>query len=533
MIRFIFILAFNVSLLAYVPIMQGERDISTDEKPDCRFTIVQRKEYQTITDFGASDCWSAQFVGNWPEEKAGKIAELLFSQAIDAHGNPQGIALSSWRFNLGAGSDRNGYIKDSWRRAASFFDDDYNLLDVPPFNLEKRSRLKGQRYFLRAAAEHGVANLIAFVNSPPINMTKNSKAYCGGNVGSTNLRMDKVGEFADYVIELVRLIEQQDNITFNKISPINEPEWGWDSPNQEGCRYDNTEMAAVVRMLRDKMDASGMVEKQILAIEAGSLKSFYQWCDKKEQLKGMFLREFFEKSSENYIADKLPNLICGHSYFTDDVGEGLIDVRKKLKFWLDKYSNLRYSNSEYCILGKTSEGFSGGKVDLGMDSALFMARVIHYDMTILDSVGWEWWIAISPYNYKDGLVYVSKTAEDGTYNDSKLLWTLGNYSRFVRPGMKRVAMVRSDNVENENAYESLMASAYLDASDRLMVVVLINYSKQSQVIDIQTIGSNTQFTALPYITDSLGSLQPCKMGNNDTAYKISPRSVVTFVLNLK
>lgn len=80
-------------------------------------------KYQTVDHFGASDAWSTQFVGNWPARKREAIADLLFSRELDEAGNPEGIGLSLWRFNIGAGSAEQGAnsgISDEWRRAESF-----------------------------------------------------------------------------------------------------------------------------------------------------------------------------------------------------------------------------------------------------------------------------------------------------------------------------------------------------------------------------------------------------------------------------
>ena len=35
--------------------------------------------FQTIDNFGASDAWSCQFMGKWPDDRENKIADLLFS----------------------------------------------------------------------------------------------------------------------------------------------------------------------------------------------------------------------------------------------------------------------------------------------------------------------------------------------------------------------------------------------------------------------------------------------------------------------
>ena len=44
--------------------------------------------YQTIADFGSSDCWTADFVGKYfSDAEKEKSAKWLFSQEMDADGN--------------------------------------------------------------------------------------------------------------------------------------------------------------------------------------------------------------------------------------------------------------------------------------------------------------------------------------------------------------------------------------------------------------------------------------------------------------
>jgi len=59
----------------------------------------------------------------WPEEKQNQIADWLFSTENDANGQPKGIGLSLWRFNVGAGSAEQGddsQIASPWMRAECF-----------------------------------------------------------------------------------------------------------------------------------------------------------------------------------------------------------------------------------------------------------------------------------------------------------------------------------------------------------------------------------------------------------------------------
>ena len=128
--------------------------------------------------------------------------------------------------------------------------------------------------------------------------------------------------------------------------------------------------------------------------------------------------------------------------------------------------------SEYCILQRNGEIRGGGRRDLGMNTALYVARIIHHDLTLTHARSWQWWTAITQVDFKDGLVYLDDGSEgstgrmgghveslmhDGVVRESKLLWTLGNYSRFVRPGMVRV---KCDVEPEQSPVDGLLASAY-------------------------------------------------------------------------
>ena len=53
--------------------------------------------FQTMDHFTASDAWSGALVGRyWAEPERKQIAEWLFSQELDASGDPKGIGLSLW-----------------------------------------------------------------------------------------------------------------------------------------------------------------------------------------------------------------------------------------------------------------------------------------------------------------------------------------------------------------------------------------------------------------------------------------------------
>ena len=126
----------------------------------------------------------------------------------------------------------------------------------------------------------------------------------------------------------------------------------------------------------------------------------------------------------------------------------------------------------------------GGGYDFTMKTALYVARVIHHDLCYADAESWSWWRACGG-DYKDGLIRVYEPRPErnssprggweGAFRarDSRLLWALGNYSRFVRPGA-----VRYEVDGPEDPY-GLMVSAYRNV-DGSWVVVAINYSEKEQ-----------------------------------------------------
>ena len=155
--------------------------------------------------------------------------------------------------------------------------------------------------------------------------------------------------------------------------------------------------------------------------------------------------------------------------------------------------------SEYCILGDNNGEIDGSKRDLGINAALYVAKVIHEDLVYANAAAWQWWTAISAYDYKDGLVYIDKNEKDGNYYDSKMLWAFGNYSRFIRPGMKRIQL-------DANA-EGMYASAYADVAQHQLVLVFVNESEKEKPIALnnKSISSNKKIST--YTTSATQSLE--------------------------
>jgi len=499
--------------------------------------INQQKSYQQIHSFGASDSWRVQFVGeNWPLEKRNKIADLLFSTENDKAGNPKGIGLSNWRFYIGAGSTEQGdssNIRNVWRRAECFLDANGNY---------DWTKYKGQRWFLQAAKQRGVPQFSAYTISAPVFYTKNGLAYATKGDLSFNLKPEKYSDYSKFLVDIIEHFEKKENIHFDYISPFNEPQWAWDKPSQEGTPANNNDLYVYMKYLSEDLNERGLSTK-IIAGEAGQLNYLYEPAGK--NFNGDQINVFFNPKSPLYIGDfkNMEYAISSHSYFTTWPIEKQIESRQKLAKRIEEINpQLDFMQTEFCILEKNDEITGGWKRDLGMSTALYVARVIHTDLTIANATAWEWWTALSQFNFKDGLIHLddgngnsveSDTSKlnhqlkfDGNISETKLLWALGNFSRFVRPGMVRIDVQSDNNLSLPEQATDLQVSAYKDSANGDIVLVFINHREEDKQIKLD--GMSSENAAL-YITDKTSNLKKTVVLLSNLV--IPKRSVSTLILN--
>lgn len=500
------------------------------EKADYCYELQPDKCFQTIHNFAASDAWHLQYIGkNWPDAKKERIADLLFSQELDSCGNPKGIGLSMWRFNIGSGSCEIGeksMIERKSKRMECFLSPDGS------YDWNKQS---GQQWFLQAAKKRGVPYTLAFSNAAPYFMSRNGSTYSPDSV-SINLRADQYYNLASFFATVMQHFDSIE-LAFDYISPLNEPQVDWWNARQEGMYATNQECYKVLEAMNEVWEKRGLKPNIVFGEAADynfllSNKTYRPWVD--NQLTEMYAGDGIY--SVNTMENVLP-VVSAHAYWTTWPLDTMVKTRQALAnrirtmapahdFWM----------TEYCILEKTPmipEGNSGR--DLGMRTALYVSRIIHADLTIANSCAWGWWLAVSPWDHKDGLIYVDTQEPiddiekatmslryDGDIVPTKLLWAMGNYSRFVRPGMVRIRVMSEQEKAIEDELQSIMLSAYMDPQTGKKVVVVINMLESDEIIEI----GNLNRTKI-YVTDKEHDLE--YMGESRRKYHINAHSVVTLV----
>ena len=508
---------------------------SDAENTTAELSINLDANLQTMESFGASDAWQCNFIGrNWPSDKRNKIADLLFSKEVDADGNPKGIGLSLWRFNLGSGSAEQGDasdITDEWRRTECF------TTDGVTYNMNKQA---GQVWFMKAAKERGLEKLLAFTNSAPVYLTQNGKAHASIKE-FYNLKDGKWSELADFWINSLDKLKSEHGLTIDYVSPFNEPQYEWDGSGQEGSPATNTNIYSFVNVLSPKLQSKGLTS-QIVVGETAAYEHLYKTVSGKENRSNQ-IDYFFGVNSAKNIA-KLPNVkktISGHSYWQAWPLTELVYSRQLAATRTQSVPGLSLWSSEYCVLESpgTAElpGGAGPGRDLGIQTALWTARIISTDIAVGGVSSWQWWTAISRGDYKDGLIHVDDGSSNGAGNadyckndgfvrDAKTLWALGNFSFFVKPGMVRVQIPSVDNATSVNG---VMVTAYKDATTKKLVVVAVNVGKSAKAYKLNLSGGAlTDNKLTPYTTSETLSL---KKGTavEASGFEIPAKSIVTYV----
>ncbi len=518
-------LLFFAALLALSCIQIGGTLPRIPPTANNRVVIKLNEEFQTIHSFGASDCWSAKFIGTWADESTkNHIADLLFSLDTTTSGQPKGIGLSLWRMNIGAGSYEQGEasdIGDVWRREECF----QNAQGQYDW-----SKQAGSQWFLNAARQRGVPYTLGFANSPPVHMTINGKAFSAGG-DSLNIKPERTHDFARFLTEVGT------HFGFDYLSPLNEPQWDWKAgkngkAGQEGTPARSRDIIAVTQALSDQLVAKGG-KTTVVTGETAQIDYLYE---KAESGRGNQLGELFFGNASLGTLPKIEPIAAYHSYFSTCDDARLVGTRQKALGAAQAAGNPILWQSEFGVLGNICDQYKGSPRSTGIDYGLYVAKVIHNDLAIANAASWQWWVAINPYNYSDGLVYIN--GPDGQYKnhdnarlagqvlDSKQLWAFGNFARFVRPGMKRIQVEIEGNADPVAQAGTYMLSGYKDDVAKKIVLVAVNMTSQSVMLPLSGLTvRNNRFTT--YTTDKDKNL--AKSTAAGAAIVMVPESVTTLV----
>ncbi|KOG68996.1 beta-glycosidase [Streptomyces antibioticus] len=445
---------------------------------------------QTIDNIGASGAWWVNDLKNFDPKVRARVARLLFSE--------DGLNLSSYRYNIGGGGTGVTYAP---RAPEDFLDPDGGY---------DWSKDEAGRYFLRAAAEYGVEDLIGFVNSAPAAWKTNGKS-CGGHLKAENEQ-----DFAKYVADVTDHFAGQ-GVRLDYISPFNEPTNSFDSCGQEGMLVDVPQRDDIVRALGAEQRARHQ-KATIIADESTSTVKFNtevpQWIS--------------QPGTAQYVAK-----LAHHTY--DNPG----DADRAQVYETSRAAGKESWSTEICCFGKGGTGWAQ-EYDPTVDGGLSLSRIVYKDFATAHDSAFQWWVALSEMigsdptarndeGWNDGLIYYDPDyAKNGnqTLYVTKRYYALGQYSRFVRPGAALHDVT--------GAPDGVEVSAYDGNGD--WVVVVNNHNATDTALNLhfnsRTPGRATRAVRTSADENWAKVAKPSVAGGTVSA-TLAARSITTYVFDRK
>ncbi|MBV5315377.1 MAG: T9SS type A sorting domain-containing protein [Prolixibacteraceae bacterium] len=520
-----------------------DKEYSTSWEPTgnpIELTIDLTNRKQTIQNFGSSDGWNTEIIGKyWPESKKEKLAELIFSAEKDASGNPKGIGLSSWRFNIGAGTAEQGEasrISHESRRTEGFLNADGT------YNWEKQ---KGQQWFLKkAATTYNINHIIGWQNSPPVPYTKGNLGFREfGSPMETILKSEYFDDFGRFLAVVSEHFDKE-GIHLDYISPLNEPQYPW-SPDQsggtvsqEGTPWTNQNIFDVVSAIHTEF-AKRNVSTKLFITEAGTISHLLKGTGPSENQ----LYKFWNSNSSTYLSSKssFAPIVSYHSYW-NDYGNLMINERTELFNRAQQlYPVPELWQTEYSFMGNGYRyGYPSTHKLSEIECALPLARIIMADLNFANTTAWQWWTTFEQGKFEGETrftlieAFTNKEKTDGAYHLNKLFYGFGNFSHFIRPGMIRLGTSRADNVSTLDETNTVMFSAYTNKEENKMVLVALNQTNEAKqfTINLKNSGNKSVKNSLLFLTDDFNNLAKQDRNWADGKFVIPAKSIVTITADL-
>ena len=332
----------------------------------------------------------------------------------------------------------------------------------------------------KEAVTRGVSQVWATVWSPPAWMKTNQDVNNGGAVDPSHYQ-----DYATFLATYVQHYTSSFGVNIAGVSIANEPDL---TTSYESSNWTSQQFHDFIQNNLMPTWASNNVKAQIIMPEVSG------WSDY------LAAATLADPKTSNFVGT-----IACHNYW-NNLAPLTDALAAKKTIWETEVSNL-------------------GADDPTITDGLYWAQIVHQTLVGTQANGWHYWWLYSDVSDTTGQSLITGSPSTNKFTVKKRLWTIGNFSRFVRPGAHMVGV--SSNTPLSGVYIS--AYANLDGSIS-MVAINSNSSNQNFHAKCSMGGPYRVEEYRTSAKENLSLVRVTSGGGNGFAAALAPMSVTTFHL---
>jgi len=354
--------------------------------------------------------------------------------------------------------------------------------------------------------------------SPPNNRVTQWKENITGVNARTNFTIDysrpeiwgrlkraHYNDYADLLADYVKDFESKMGHPLSILSVQNEPNWKAD---WECAYWSGTDLRDFIKIISQRFPMKGLNPgNKGIGIMMPEFENF-----------NINFNEMIKPSIDDPDAERIITHIALHQYNAPNDASSRAGAREfpdiiktGKRFWQTEVSG----SGTYLPKG------------IGIQNALFYARMIHWDMTLTQTNAFlYWWLwTNTPSDDFPGALVVADYDELIT---AHRLYAMGQYSRFIRPGWHRVDCSASP-------LTGMYSSAYRNTQTNEIAIVIINETISPTTVSLNLEGEEFDNLSIwrTSANEKLKSLGKQRIEGNTAHVNLAPLSISTFYGRIK
>ncbi len=329
--------------------------------------------------------------------------------------------------------------------------------------------------------------------SPPASMKSNGSTICNTGSGNGSLDTASYAAYATYLKNYATQFKSTFGVSPVAISVQNEPEYC--PTTYDGAVYTGAQIQTFVKSnLGPALSGTGV---PIMIPEDGNWTTVGTYADSC----------MTDSSCSPYIS-----YVAAHDYLQQE-GLPLSDITS--------YGNQGSAHFWITESGNGGVPWATSNAMTGTSGALYWAQSIHHSLTAGNVNGWMF------YRFIDDL-YATSTygfvQSDNLTDYSSIFYTVGNWSKFVRPGWVRIDATA-------NPISGVYVTAFKDPSAGGFAIVAVNQNSSLANLGVSLAGFPSVTTVTPTLTSANANLVDQSNVDASTgqfSYSLPANSVVTF-----